>query len=241
MSIAIFHFGSHLSPSPPRRLVNCPGEVCDPFAHSSPDSAFGSVYPRFHTYDLSSLRQLVPNKSVRTTLGTPTMPSAAKKAPANNRFTGLHRYDGSDSAAPSTPVTAVRSTQTVGRTPQVSRAVHLGIGLASSSGGAGKGKGGKGLGKAPLGTGYRRHKKIARDSIRGISKNDIRRIARRGGVKRMSATIYDDIRAAMKARLEVILHDVVAIVEHTKRVTVTTTDVVFALHRRGNPIYGFSS
>ena len=45
---------------------------------------------------------------------------------------------------------------------------------------SGRGKGGKGLGKG----GAKRHRKILRDNIQGITKPAIRRLARRGGVKR---------------------------------------------------------
>ena len=43
---------------------------------------------------------------------------------------------------------------------------------------SGRGKGGKGLGKG----GAKRHRKILRDNIQGITKPAIRRLARRGGV-----------------------------------------------------------
>ena len=49
----------------------------------------------------------------------------------------------------------------------------------------GRGKGGKGLGKG----GAKRHRKILRDNIQGITKPAIRRRARRGGVKRISASM----------------------------------------------------
>ena len=48
------------------------------------------------------------------------------------------------------------------------------------------GKGGKGLGKG----GAKRHRKILRDNIQGITKPAIRRLARRGGVKRISASRF---------------------------------------------------
>jgi len=48
---------------------------------------------------------------------------------------------------------------------------------------SGRGKGGKGLGKG----GAKRHRKVLRDNIQGITKPAIRRLARRGGVKRISA------------------------------------------------------
>ncbi|KAH8912392.1 histone H4 [Coniochaeta sp. PMI_546] len=103
----------------------------------------------------------------------------------------------------------------------------------------GSGPGGKSLGKASLVFGGKRHRKIPRDCIRGISKPDIRRLARRGGVKRISAMIYDDVRLAMKERLSTILRDCITYVEHRKAKTVTVHDVIHALQRLGRPIYGF--
>ncbi|KAI4746443.1 hypothetical protein E4T50_03175 [Aureobasidium sp. EXF-12298] len=67
--------------------------------------------------------------------------------------------------------------------------------------GAGKtatGVGGKGLRKSTA----KRHRKILRDNIKGITKGSIRRLARRGGVKRISATIYEEVRFALKDRLK---------------------------------------
>ncbi|CZT25680.1 related to Histone H4.2 [Ramularia collo-cygni] len=110
-------------------------------------------------------------------------------------------------------------------------------------GGLGKGKsnpiprpsGGKGLGHKTL----RRHRKIIRDNILGVTKGDIRRLARRGGVKRISGGIYGDIRTVLRQRLEVLLKDITAVVEVSGRKTVCCSDVVFVLNRLGTPIYGF--
>ncbi|CAF0743141.1 unnamed protein product [Adineta steineri] len=55
---------------------------------------------------------------------------------------------------------------------------------------SGRGKGGKGLGKG----GAKRHRKVLRDNIQGITKPAIRRLARRGGVKRISGLIYEEVR-----------------------------------------------
>lgn len=54
------------------------------------------------------------------------------------------------------------------------------------------GKGGKGLGKG----GAKRHRKILRDNIQGITKPAIRRLARRGGVKRISVSGIPTITSA---------------------------------------------
>ncbi|KAI1470620.1 histone-fold-containing protein [Daldinia caldariorum] len=101
---------------------------------------------------------------------------------------------------------------------------------------AGGGKGGKGLGGKG---GIRRHRKILRDNIQGITKPAIRRLARRGGVKRISAQIYDEVRSALKARLEEIIRDCVVYTEYRQRKTVTINDVIHSLKRLGRPIYGF--
>ncbi|KAL6710218.1 hypothetical protein ACN47E_009164 [Coniothyrium glycines] len=114
--------------------------------------------------------------------------------------------------------------------PNLSRAAQMGIGLSGGKGSAGLGKG--------VG-GHKRYMKIRRDTIRSITKSDIRRLARRGGVKRISATIYDDVRQAMKARLTSILKEVVAIVELGGRTTVSVTDIVFILNRQGHTLYGY--
>lgn len=84
---------------------------------------------------------------------------------------------------------------------------------------SGRGKGGKGLGKG----GAKRHRKILRDNIQGITKPAIRkflyslnfspknnesdhtyhpgRLARRGGVKRISGLIYEETRGVLKVRI----------------------------------------
>ena len=100
----------------------------------------------------------------------------------------------------------------------------------------GRGKGGKGYGKVGA---KRVSRKILRETILGITKPAIRRLARRGGVKRLSSLIYDESRAVLKNYLETILRDTVAYTEHAKRKTVTALDVVYALKRQGKTIYGF--
>ncbi|KAI0541224.1 histone-fold-containing protein [Xylaria digitata] len=101
-------------------------------------------------------------------------------------------------------------------------------------------KGAKGLGKGLGGKGgIKRHRKILRDNILGITKPAIRRLARRGGVKRISATIYDDARTALRIRLTEIIKDCVTYTEYRQAKTVTINDVLHSLRRQGRPIYGF--
>lgn len=101
----------------------------------------------------------------------------------------------------------------------------------------GRGGGGYGLGKG----GAKRHRKVLRDNIQGITKPAIRRLARRGGVKRISGLIYEETRGVLKVFLESVIRDAVTYTEHAHRRTVTAMDVVYALKRQGKTLYGFGS
>ena len=100
---------------------------------------------------------------------------------------------------------------------------------------SGRGLGGKGLGKG----GAKRHRKIMRDNIQGITKPAIRRLARRGGVKRISGLMYEETRSVLKVFLENVIKDSGTYTEHARRTTVTALDVVYALKRQGKTLYGF--
>jgi histone H4 len=101
-------------------------------------------------------------------------------------------------------------------------------------GGVGIGKGvGKGKG------GCKRHRPVLKDNIQGITKPAIRRLARRGGVKRISGLIYDEVRGVLRVFLENVIRDSVTYAEHARRKTVTSMDVVYALKRMGKTLYGF--
>ena len=84
-----------------------------------------------------------------------------------------------------------------------------------------------------------------RDNIQGITKPAIRRLARRGGVKRISAMIYEETRGVLKTFLEGVIRDAVTYTEHAKRKTVTSLDVVYALKRQGRKylwlLWGFDA
>ena len=105
---------------------------------------------------------------------------------------------------------------------------------------SGRGKGGKGLGKSVV---AKRHGGVLRGHvggrIGGMNKPAIRRLARRGGVKRISGWIYEEIRGELKVFLENVLRDTVTYTEYAKRRTVTPLDVVHVLKRQGKTLYGF--
>ena len=84
-----------------------------------------------------------------------------------------------------------------------------------------------------------RHKVKQRDNINGITKPAICRLARRGGVKRISGLVYDETRGALKVFLTNVLRDSVTLVMHNQRKVVKVTDVVYALKKQGRTIYGF--
>lgn len=71
----------------------------------------------------------------------------------------------------------------------------------------------------------------------GISKGGIRRLARRAGVKRISAPVYDEVRATLKEFVSGIMTDTVAIMELTKKKTVSAADVLYALKKAGKTLY----
>jgi histone H4 len=97
---------------------------------------------------------------------------------------------------------------------------------------------GKGRVSSSLG-GQKRHRKIVRDSIQGVTKSSIRRLARRGGCKRLSGLIYDETRNVLQSFLKMIVCDAALYTEHARRKTLTAMDVICALKRQGRTLYGF--
>merc|ERR1712138_24667 len=63
----------------------------------------------------------------------------------------------------------------------------------------------------------KRHKRMLRDNIQGITKPAIRRLARRGGVKRISGLIYEETRSVLKHFLENVVRDAVTYCEHARK------------------------
>jgi histone H4 len=95
------------------------------------------------------------------------------------------------------------------------------------------GKGGKGFGKV----GAKRFRKSTKDVTLGITKPAIKRLARRGGVKRISALIYEETRSALRVFLENLIKDTITYTEYARRKTVSAMDVLYALKKQGRPMY----
>lgn len=83
-------------------------------------------------------------------------------------------------------------------------------------------------GKGPM-----RQRRVIRDAIQGVTRPAIRRLAYRGGVKRVSGLVYEETRGILKVYLEKILRVATAIVSHDKRKTVSAADVQKALVSQG--------
>ena len=88
-------------------------------------------------------------------------------------------------------------------------------------------------------TATKRHRKILRDNIKGITKPVLRRLARKGGVKRISGLVYEEARAVCAVFLKNIIDGAIIYAEHAQRKTVTASDVVYALKRCGITLYGY--
>ena len=87
--------------------------------------------------------------------------------------------------------------------------------------------------------GMKRHNRILRDNIQGITKPAIRRLARRGGVKRMSGLVYTEARDVLRTWLSLIVRDAITYTEHARRRTVAHMDVLYSLKKNGTTLYGF--
>ena len=98
---------------------------------------------------------------------------------------------------------------------------------------------GKKSGEAKGNNSNKRQKKVLKENVKSISKGSIRRLARRGGVKRISSELYEEVRKTLRSFVEGVVRDATAYTEHAKRKTVTAADVVNALRKRGKVLYGY--
>ena len=83
----------------------------------------------------------------------------------------------------------------------------------------------------------RRHRKVLRDNIQGITKPAIRRMCRRGGVKRISGQVYEETRGILKSWLGEVIQHTETYMEHARRKTVVPMDVILALKRMKTTFY----
>ncbi len=84
--------------------------------------------------------------------------------------------------------------------------------------------------------GVKRHRKILRDNIQGLTKPAFRKLARRAGVKRISSLCYEELRSVVKVFLENVLRTTITITEHARHKTVKSRDVLAAARLQGHPL-----
>jgi histone H4 len=115
---------------------------------------------------------------------------------------------------------------------------------------SGRGKGGKGLsgqgkGKSPAApanqggktlAAVRHRRKQYKDNIKGITKPAIRRLCRRGGVKRIGGLLYEAARTVLRDQfLTALIQKSIAVLGIRK--TVTTQDLFLAQHAMNMVMY----
>ena len=81
--------------------------------------------------------------------------------------------------------------------------------------------------------GAKRHRKILRDNIAGITKPALLRVLRRAGVKRVSGLMYEELRGVLKVWMENVVRDTVIFTQHARRKTVQLQDLEAALSNNG--------
>lgn len=101
---------------------------------------------------------------------------------------------------------------------------------------AGRGKNSK-VGKKP-----KHMVRLAKDIKEGhITNGSIRRLARRGGVKRIAMQTHHHVREYIDDFMLNIVRDSLTFCEHRRALTITAMDVVYALKRNGRVLYGYGA
>lgn len=78
-----------------------------------------------------------------------------------------------------------------------------------------------------------------KDSLEGITKPSLKRLARRAGIKRLSTAVYPETKEALVVWLDKVLADGSKYAEHAHRRTITVMDIMYALKRNGQTLYGY--
>ena len=99
-----------------------------------------------------------------------------------------------------------------------------------------RGKGGKSIGKGKKMVSRQRNTK---EVMMGLTKPSVRRLCRRGGVKRIAGGIYEESRGVLKQFIDNVVKDALSYCEHARRKTITAMDIIYALKRQGKTLYGF--
>ena len=118
---------------------------------------------------------------------------------------------------------------------ELRKSVAIDTGDGGNTGGRTGGKT-RGKNSAPM----KRRRRVLKNSIHCIPKAAFCRLARCGGVERMSGNVFEESRGVLKVFLEEIVRDAIVYANYCKRKTVTTMDVIFSLKQHGRNLYGFT-
>ena len=89
-------------------------------------------------------------------------------------------------------------------------------------------------------TGSQKRKGAKSNKGRGITKGSIRRLARRGGCKRLASSVYDEAREILRNFVEQVMKDTHALMEVRENApakTVRVEHILYALKKRGRTLY----
>jgi histone H3/H4 len=81
--------------------------------------------------------------------------------------------------------------------------------------------------------GAQRHRRILRDNIAGLTKPALKRILRRGGVKRISGLIYEELRGVTAVWMGSVISQMIIFTQVNRRKTVFLEDLEAALEING--------
>ena len=79
----------------------------------------------------------------------------------------------------------------------------------------------------------------AKATPKAFTSSAMRRIARRGGVKRLARLTYEEVRGVVHDFVKKLVTDAMVYTEYRRAGTVVAMDVVNALKRQGRHIYGY--
>ena len=75
---------------------------------------------------------------------------------------------------------------------------------------------------------FRRHRKVLRDNIQGITTSQMCELAAASDITNVSGTFFREIRDVMKVKVQTLVRDAVTCTEHGRRRTVLAQDVLTA-------------
>ena len=79
----------------------------------------------------------------------------------------------------------------------------------------------------------------AKATPKAFTSSGMRRIARRGGVKRLARHTYEEVRGVVHDFVKKLVSDAMVFTGHRRAGTVIAMDVIHALKRQGRQLYGY--